>query len=187
LLRGDPYNERMDPEGVLSTLPSLVNVLFGAFAGRFLAAATVRSATSMKLLATGIGALLLAFLLSPVTPISKPLWTSSFVLLTSGLAAIGLALCYEWVDVRDHNVIARPLEVLGMNAIAAYLLSSAIDALVARVQVGNARDAHSIYDAWLRLCHLPRADAAFLFALLQALLVWAVAQALHARAWYLKV
>jgi predicted acyltransferase len=37
------------------------------------------------------------------------------------------------------------------------------------------------------LCHLPPADAAFLFALLQALLVWAIAQALHTRRWYLKV
>ena len=83
--------------------------------------------------------------------------------------------------------MARPLEVLGMNAIASYLLSSAIDAFVVRVQVGRDHDTRSLYEAWLQLCHLPPADAAFLFAVLQALLIWAVAQALHTRGWYLKV
>jgi predicted acyltransferase len=187
LLDSEPYSNRIDPEGLLGTLSALVNVLFGAFAGRLLAALPVRSATSLRLAALGGGSLLLGLCSALIMPINKALWTSSFVLVTSGISALGLAFCFEWVDVRGHDTAARPFEALGMNAIAVYLLSTAIDALVVRVHLDTAHGARSVYDCWLSVTHLPLGEGALAFALLQVVLVWAFARALQARGWYLKV
>jgi predicted acyltransferase len=79
-----------DPEGLLSTLPSLANVLFG-----MLAAIAWQRAPSRAIRLIAIGGLLLVvagLLLAPVFPINKRLWSSSFALLSSGLSALLLAL-----------------------------------------------------------------------------------------------
>jgi predicted acyltransferase len=183
----EPYTARIDPEGVLSTLPALVNVLLAAFAGRLLAAAPVTSATSRKLAALGGGGVLLALGFNRLIPINKALWTGSFVLLSSGLAALVLALCYEIVDVRGHAELAAPFETLGVNAIAAYLLSTALDAIVVHVQIDAGGIEQSLYDSWLQTTHLAAPHGAFLFAVVQAGLVWAFARWLRARGWNLKV
>ena len=80
-----------DPEGLLATLPSLVNVIFGVLAAREL-----RTVPGRALLRIAIaGALLVAagLLLDPVFSINKRLWTSSFALLSSGVSALALVCC----------------------------------------------------------------------------------------------
>jgi predicted acyltransferase len=187
LLRDAPYLGRLDPEGLLGTLPALANVLFGTLAGRYLARAPIARRTTLQLCAAGAAAWLAGFALSYVEPINKALWSSAFALVTSGVAACGLALCYELVDVRGHATATRWFEVLGRNAITAYLLSSVIDALMVRVHGRLAGQPEPLYELWLHASGLPRPDAAVVFALLQVLVVLACAQLMHARGWYLKV
>jgi predicted acyltransferase len=57
-------------------------------------------------------------------PINKNLWTSSYSLLMSGLAAICLALCLWIVDVKGWKTWAKPFVWLGTNAIALFVLST---------------------------------------------------------------
>jgi predicted acyltransferase len=187
LLRERPYLARIDPEGVLATLPSVVNVLFGALAGRLLSMESAGAKIALKLGALGIAGWLAGLGLSRGLPINKALWTSSFVLVSSGSAALGLALCYELVDVRGIHGLARPLEVLGLNAIAAYLLSSALDALVLRWHVQTERGPLSLYDYWLVSSNLAPAHGAFVFAVAQVLVVWACAHVMQTRGWVLKI
>ena len=56
-----------------------------------------------------------------VFPINKALWTSSFVLVTAGLALLSFAVLYEIADVRGKTRWGKPFEALGQNAIAAYV------------------------------------------------------------------
>ena len=112
-----------DPEGLLSTLPAIATVLTGLFAGYLLrgplpVTRKLASLIGAGLLLTGAG---LAWNAS--FPINKSLWTSSYVLFTSGLAFLALAACWLLIDVRGIRRWAAPFVAFGMNAIAAFFLS----------------------------------------------------------------
>jgi predicted acyltransferase len=83
-----------DPEGLLSTLPSIASVLLGLRAGDWL-----RHGRSRPLLLAGIAMLALGALLACVQPMIKNLWTPSYALWTAGWAALALWLAHRLVDV----------------------------------------------------------------------------------------
>jgi predicted acyltransferase len=110
-----------DPEGLLSTLPALANVLFGAFAAVAWRRRPERAAYWIAI--GGVALLVAGLLLDPVFPINKRLWTSSFALATSGVSAILFALCMMMTRRASTDRWLAPFRVLGMNAILAYSLS----------------------------------------------------------------
>jgi predicted acyltransferase len=180
---------QFDPEGLLSTLPASVNVLAGAFCARWLMEQPTGSRTSLRLTFGGIVVALVGLLWGSVFPINKSLWTSSFVLVSSGLAAMGLALCHEVVDVRSAGRWLKLCEILGLNAIAAYLLSSLIDIGATEVAVPLFADEDTPY-VWLRehvFGSMQAPDASLLFAVAELGLVSAVMYALYRRSWFLKI
>ncbi len=74
-----------DPEGILSTLPAIVNVVFGYIAGIFIQKKGKSFEGIAKLLMFGFALTSLALWWDLIFPISKKLWTSPFVLYTVGL------------------------------------------------------------------------------------------------------
>lgn len=118
-----------DPEGLLSTIPAIVNALAGVFVGHFIVKSHPKGEwVKVGLLATAGGAwLALGWLLDGVIPVNKELWTSSFVLVTSGWSMILLALFYALVDVLKWQKAAFFFVVIGTNAIIIYLASSLVD------------------------------------------------------------
>src|SRR5439155_1501406 len=74
-----------DPEGILSTLPAIVNVLAGYLAGRFIRDEGTNGGTIVRLLLAGTSWAVLSLGLNTVFPINKKLWTSSYVLCTVGI------------------------------------------------------------------------------------------------------
>lgn len=130
LLPGISYQGRTpDPEGLLSTIPAIVNALAGVFVGHFIVKSHPKGEwVKVGLLATAGGAwLALGWLLDGVIPVNKELWTSSFVLVTSGWGMILLALFYALVDVLKWQKAAFFFVVIGTNAIIIYLASSLVD------------------------------------------------------------
>lgn len=111
-----------DPEGLLTTVPATVNVLFGVLAGWQWRQAPARALRSILL----GGALLFVagLLLDHWLPINKRLWTASFALLSSGFSAVALVLLA--LSARSATLLRLlwPLQVLGGNAILAFVLSS---------------------------------------------------------------
>jgi predicted acyltransferase len=110
-----------DPEGLLSTLPSLANVLFG-----MLAAIVWQRAPNRAILWIALGGVALTaagLLLDPVFPINKRLWSSSYALFSSGLSALLLALAMLASRRAAVNRLFAPLYLLGMNAILGYMVS----------------------------------------------------------------
>ena len=101
-----------EPEGLLSTLPSLGTVILGLRAGDW-----VRKGQIKKLAIAGAAAMLLGGLWSLMLPLNKQLWTSSFVLWTGGFGMMAIALAYQLIDVRGWPAFGR---AMGINAIAAY-------------------------------------------------------------------
>ena len=95
-----------DPEGVLSTLPAIVNVTFGYLAGKWIQQKGKEYEGLAKLLLAGALLVALALGWDRFFPINKKLWTSSFVLLTVGIDCIILAaLIYvtDFLQNRNRN------------------------------------------------------------------------------------
>jgi predicted acyltransferase len=101
-----------DPEGWVSTLGALSTALLGLLAGQYL-----RRAQTLNLIALGLGCAMLGLIWAEWLPLNKQLWTSSFVLWTGGLGALGLALAHQLIDKAGWPPIGRSF---GANAIAAY-------------------------------------------------------------------
>ncbi|MBS0041942.1 DUF5009 domain-containing protein [Shewanella sp. M16] len=130
LLPGISYLGRTpDPEGLLSTIPAIVNALAGVFVGHFIVKSHPKGEwAKVGLLAAAGGACLaLGWLLDGVIPVNKELWTSSFVLVTSGWSMLLLAVFYALVDVLKWQKTAFFFVVIGTNAIIIYLASSLVD------------------------------------------------------------
>ena len=112
-----------DPEGLLSTLPAIVNIIGGYLAGSFLQKSGQNFKTIGRM--TLIGGLLIVVALGwdLFFPINKKLWTSSFVLLTIGLDLIILSVLVYVLDILKKVRWTFFFEVLGKNPLFIYLLS----------------------------------------------------------------
>jgi predicted acyltransferase len=116
-----------DPEGLFSTIPSIATVLFGVTAGHWLRRVDRAGLTkAVGLALAGAVSLACAFAWDKVFPFNKNLWTSSFVLLTSGYSLILLSIFYLIVDVWKIRGWSFFFVVIGANAITIYLGQSLI-------------------------------------------------------------
>lgn len=118
------FRPAFDPEGLLSTLSAIATTLLGVVAGGRLRSPAPTSRRLAEILAGGALATAVGLAWGTAFPINKNLWTSSYALLMSGLAAVALAGCIAAIDVAGLRKWAAPLVWLGRNAIAAFLLSS---------------------------------------------------------------
>ncbi len=124
LLPGKLYLKTHDPEGLLAVIPAIGNALLGILAGLWLmkpaeSASGPRKAGILAL--AGVGLLLLGGGWNFVFPFNKNLWTSSFVLWTSGWASLLLALFYWVIDVSGWRRLGFFWAVIGMNSIFIYV------------------------------------------------------------------
>jgi predicted acyltransferase len=133
------YKEDYDPEGLLSTFPSIVTSLLGIFTGLLLVSNQTQKVRKMLLL--GGALLVLGYLFDPVFPINKALWSSSFVLVTAGWANLLLALIYYLTDVKGIQ-FGSIFKYAGANAITVYFLSSFISKLFYLIDVGGGESLH---------------------------------------------
>ncbi|MBV8633533.1 MAG: DUF1624 domain-containing protein [Burkholderiaceae bacterium] len=101
-----------DPEGILSTLPSLATVILGVRTGSWL-----RAGKEHIVWLAGALIVVAASIWSLTFPLNKQLWTSSFVLWTGGFGLLAIAATHELIDKRGFPAWGRSL---GINAIAAY-------------------------------------------------------------------
>jgi predicted acyltransferase len=122
----------IDPEGLLGTLSSAATALLGAVVGHLLQQPVGAAGRIRRLIIGGAFAVITAIAWSRFLPISKPLWTGSFALLTSGLGTLLLAALYGVIDVRGLHRWWRPFLWLGVNPLAIYFLSE----VVGHLQVG---------------------------------------------------
>jgi predicted acyltransferase len=111
-----------DPEGLLNTIPAIVTVLLGYMTGVCIKN-TERIKVPRRLALYGLIAAVLGRLWGFVFPINKPLWTSSYVLYTAGLAALFLALLVFIIDIKGFKKWTSFFVVFGVNPLFIYALS----------------------------------------------------------------
>ncbi|MCI2121443.1 MAG: DUF5009 domain-containing protein [Bacteroidales bacterium] len=122
-LPGSLYGGNYDPEGILGLIPATANALLGMITGDFLMSEGKITPGRKSLYMAICGAVFIAaaFLLNPVVPIIKKLWTPTFVLATVGIGLVLLALFYWIIDVKKWRKWAFPFRVIGLNSITIYL------------------------------------------------------------------
>lgn len=116
------YKAQYDPEGVLTTIPALATTLSGLMVGQLILCAIPVIRQVQILLISSALMLLSGWLWSFVLPLNKNLWTSSFVLWTSGVATGVFALCYYLIDVRKNIWWTRPFQIFGVNALFIFIV-----------------------------------------------------------------
>ena len=112
---------------ILSGFGFTATVLSGLFAGEIIRSNMKREKVALYLLFYGLAGIALGLIWGIWHPIVKKLWTSSFVLFSSGLCFVLLALFYWLIDVKGYRKWAFFLKVIGMNAIFAYVVSNTIN------------------------------------------------------------
>ena len=130
------YERTRDPEGLLSTIPSIATTLFGVLAALWLRTTQSTTRKAALIAAAGILCLMLGLAWNPFFPINKKLWTSSFTLYAGGWSLLLLAASIAVIDIwrigRDtappetsahHPLLYKPILVFGTNAILAYMIS----------------------------------------------------------------
>jgi predicted acyltransferase len=175
-----------DPEGLFSTIPAIVNILFGYLTGAWLKRQPVSSKTSLNLLMFGLAAVVVGLVWNGFFPINKKLWTSSFVLVTTGWGLISLAACYQLVDVRKYRKWFKPFEIMGLNAIFIYVASIVLIKLLMVNQI--AKDL-SIYQ-WLNdrlFGWAGTLNSGVTFAIATVLLWLGVSYLMYRQRWFIKI
>ena len=179
-----------DPEGIFSTLPSVVTVLAGYFIGKWLRRQTITSRTSINLALIGISCLFIGWDWSLFFPINKKLWTSSYVIFTAGWAILLLAACFEFIEVRNIRQWSKPFEVLGLNAIFLFVASVLGIKILVKTNIGSGENAVSTYNWIYQHFFVPLAgelNGSLLFAIVTLFIWWGVAYFMYWRRWFIKV
>lgn len=129
------HDNGIDPEGLLSTLPSIAHTLLGFIIGGMLfrkadagvqqldARANITLTKVVPLFVVGTSLLFAGYLLSYGCPINKKVWSPTFVLVTCGLASMLLALFTWIIDVKGKKKWSKFFEVFGVNPLFLFVLS----------------------------------------------------------------
>lgn len=174
-----------DPEGLLSTLPSLANVVIGYFAGVYIQQKGKTYEGLTHLLLAGASLLVLAYFWDSSFPINKKLWTSSFVLYTCGLDLLILSGIIYLTEFRKISTGASFFEVFGKNPLFIYLLSEVGVILMWELSIGKTPLYNWIYTTVFS--HLGFYWGSLGFALWWMLTCWAVGWWMDRKKIYVRV
>jgi len=176
-----------EPEGLLSTLPSIANVTFGYLAGKWIQDKGKEYEGIAKLLLAGVLFVVVALTWDWFFPINKKLWTGSFVLLTVGIDCILISALIYITDFLQKRKWGYFFEVFGRNPLFIYLLSELTAILLYFFTVGEKRQ--PVY-GWLFTNIFKNAGmyfGAFLFAVCFMLFCWLIGYVLDKRKIYVRV
>lgn len=183
LYRGEGFP--FDPEGFLSTIPALFNVIAGYAVGRFLQKNGKNRNGILKLIAAGAVFVLIASMWSELMPINKKLWTSSYALLTVGLDCVMIAVIVYLIDFIGLKKGTHFFLVSGKNPLLIYLLSELGVTVMFLISIGN----ESLFRWLYSHIFIYTGDyfGAFLFSVCWMLTCWLVGFLLERKKIYIKI
>ncbi|MFQ5769174.1 MAG: acyltransferase family protein, partial [bacterium] len=149
LLHGHTWKETWDPEGMLSTIPAIATTLSGVLVGYLIQSGKEKLEIAGWMFVLGWGAILLGLIWNIWFPINKSLWTSSYVLFTSGAALQFLGVCYWLIDVKGWKKWAKPAIVYGTNSIAVFVLSGLVARLLIEIKTRAADSSMVSLKIWI--------------------------------------
>ncbi len=170
-----------DPEGIVSTIPAVATSLLGIMAAHILRAKRTLPERTVWLFLVGNLLIAAGLICNTWLPINKKLWTPSFTLFMGGLDFVMFAMFLWGIDGVGYKRAAKPLAIVGMNAITIYMISELVDEALS---IGHLHG--PIYRILFASIASP-ANASLLYALAYTLLMYAVAYLMYRRKWFLRV
>lgn len=203
-----------DPEGIMSTLPSIVQVIFGFLAGHYILKKTKSTATGevevakertntlyqilTVLFVAAMALMFVGYTWGLSFPINKKIWTSSYVAYTTGLAIVTLASLIYFIEVKNiRGVWARFFDVFGKNPLFIYAVSGLIPKFLGVIRIANGVDGQGneifispwrwFYQNVTAKVPGPPENGSLLFAVYFVMLLWAIGYWMNKRKIYIKV
>ncbi len=188
---GDPVGGqylKFDPEGLLSTLPSIAHVLIGFLCGGLITGTADNMRRTNSLFIVGAVLTFAGLLLSYGIPVNKKIWSPTFVLTTCGLASTMLALLITVIDIKGYRSWSRFFEAFGINPLFMYCYGTVFAVLLGAIHIGE-KSIHSILynDALMPLCAGNATLASLLYAIFVVVAVWLVGLILYKKKIYIKI
>jgi len=180
-----------DPEGLFSTLPAIVTVILGYLTGALISKSEKKRIVP-KLLVFGAFGVILGLVWSLGFPINKPIWSSSYVIYTAGLAQLLMAVMIYLIDILDYKKWAHPFLVFGMNPLFIFVLSAVWVKIIVYV-VHFADDAGKVMNGYSWLYQNGFAswagplNGSLLFALSHILVYWLIVLYLYWKRIFIKI
>ncbi|MEN2283667.1 DUF5009 domain-containing protein [Algoriphagus sp. SE2] len=175
-----------DPEGILSTLPSIVNVIAGYIVGKMIQQLGNNMESIKKLIIAGIILIVAAYAWDILFPINKKIWTSSYVLLTVGIDMLILAVLVFIIELRKITNWTYFFLVFGRNPLILYIASGIVITLFGMIPIGDMSLRSVIYQNLFTSWLSPK-NASFFFAFSYMLLIWLIGLWMDKRRIYIKV
>ncbi|MBE7170963.1 MAG: DUF1624 domain-containing protein [Williamsia sp.] len=201
-----------DPEGLASSLAAIVQVVAGYFAGRYIrqrgqgGELPLNDKAREDLLYRMIAHLYLAgFALAAgglswglVFPVNKKIWTSSYVLYTSGLAIMILCTVIYLVEIKKYQGwLARFFDVFGKNPLFIFVLSGFLPRLLGLLRVSAYLDEQGnkhylapfgwFYEHICSPLFTDPRNASLLYAVCMIIFYWLIARWLDYKKIYIRV
>lgn len=127
-----------DPEGLMSTVAAVVQVIFGYLVGDYIQKKGKNAEMVNGLFVAGVALLVAGFCWDTVFPINKKIWTSSYTIYTTGLAIITIATMIYLIEFKNiKGVLARFFDVFGKNALFVFALSAFLPKGLALIKLGE--------------------------------------------------
>jgi predicted acyltransferase len=178
-----------DPEGLVSTMPAVVEVIFGYLVGDYIQKKGKSFEMISGLFVAGVAMLVTGFCWDMVFPINKKIWTSSFTVYTTGLATITIATMIYLIEFKNvKGFLARFFDVFGKNPLFVFALSAFLPKSFALIRV---EEGVNPWNWWYKkvLIYTPGApeNGSLLYAICVILFMWVICYWLDKKKIYIKV
>jgi predicted acyltransferase len=180
-----------DPEGILSTIPAIVTTISGILTGIWLKSKRDDLEKVGGIFFGGVGLVAFGWAWNFFFPMNKPLWTSSYVFYTSGLALCFLGFCYWLIDIKGYKKWSKPFVIFGVNALALFVFSGLLAKILGLIKVASEEGKPISLHGWIfKNIFLPFAEpinASLMFAVSYILLWLFLMWLLYRKRIYIKV
>lgn len=180
----------LDPEGLLSTIPSIAHVLIGFLFGKLIIDNKDNHKRVEKLLIWGTVLAFAGLLLQYGCPINKKIWSPTFVLATTGFAAQLLGLLIWIIDINKKRRWSKFFHSFGVNPLIVYVFAGVLSSLLSSIRFGWSGEVISVKSFIYDILIQPWAGNYFgslLYALLFVTICWLFGYILYKRNIYIKI
>ena len=179
-------NIAFDPEGLLSTIPSIASVIFGYLVGKYIKEKGNSFEMISHLFVAGLVSIFIALCWGMFFPINKPIWSSTYVFYTTGLGMSILAIIIFLVDLKGIREWTKPFVLFGKNPLLIYALSGIIVRIYGLILIGDTNAYGALYQ-YVFQALFGNFVGSLLFAIAHVLLFLAVGWFLERKKIYVRV
>ncbi|RKD12771.1 hypothetical protein BCY91_10995 [Pelobium manganitolerans] len=180
------YGVPFDPEGLVSTLPSIVTVIIGYLTGIVIKEVKQPKKIVPLLFIASLLMIGLGYLWDTAFPINKPLWSSSYVLFSGGWSLLVLTFLFVVIDFLNFTKWSYFFEVFGKNPLFIYALSGIAMSILHLVNFNDISLKNLIYGQ-LFSPYFNEKNASLMFAIVYMIVMWIVAYVMDRKKIYIKL